>query len=532
MSANASFRRDQVTGEIVGVITSYSGNVYIYDDLVEFRRVVQDSGVFEIPYLDFILRPVATTQTTVNWDKFPDSTVSSLKSYQADAIKMAVETHHGRSLIAADTGTGKTLLGSLIAFTYPGKRLFIVTTGKLNDWASEWKRWTGDTSVQVFTKMKDGIVCDTVVTTYAMVRTCQKFQAVKWTSIVVDECQNIKHKSKQTIMALKLITKAPVAILMSATPQESRPRELFNALHGLYPDTFSSVDVFTKRYSKGYEDRWGKWVETGAMNQDELNALIGTLMYRIEKMDALDTLPPKTRHIVHMECVGENLKLLNKTIEDKRILQEQRREVKTSEEDERFRMRVNVATNLIHHTACDIKAEISRPWIETLLATYPDDKVVFFTDHHSSLHILETHMEAIGVPFVSILGTTPKQKRSEFISQVACKSHPTRVLLTTYKTCAVGVELSPGARIVVLCDPAHLPPLMTQAEDRVWRMTTENPVDTFWWVLEGSTDQGIVNKIQTRYRDNTHIIDGKQDQQLEFAPSSTHVLCKRFKAST
>ena len=66
-----------------------------------------------------------------------------------------------------------------------------------------------------------------------------------------------------------MLHRAPHALLMSGTPQLSRPEELYTQLHAVAPGRFGTYRGFTARHCGGEQGRFG-WECRGATNIEEL----------------------------------------------------------------------------------------------------------------------------------------------------------------------------------------------------------------------------------------------------------------------
>lgn len=510
--------------QIQGVIRSESGRQCIYQDLIKFeQRIKQLSPPYcPPPYLDFIKRPCSNSILPVDWTRYRPKTVQALRSYQKQAITSTIEFHNGRSLLAADMGTGKTLMGSMIAKHYDGKRLFIVPCSKITDWYENWLDWIGDEdSIQMFTKHKDQIEKDTVIVSYDVARDCPQIHGEVWDFIVLDESHAIKSESRRAKVIVGMIQNAKGALLMSGTPQECCVVELFNQLFALYPDTFNDKQVFTQRYTTGYFDVFNKWVITGTVYQDELNILLSTLMYRIRLQDALQELPRKSRFIVPMQCTGDDKRRLERLQNQYQALKQKKHESKE------VLQQILVLANRIRCEAGQIKTRIGRDWIRQIIDLHPKDKFAFFLEHRAAMENLIEFFSQLNIPFECIHQSTPRKRRLEAIKKAANPDDPLRILLLTFKTSALGITLSPGVRYAVFCELAYTPTTMMQAENRVYRLNTTQPVEMYWWCLEGSTDDRILQKIQQRTQDNSHIIDGRSKERVQFDFHLNKRLCTK-----
>jgi SNF2 family DNA or RNA helicase len=512
-----SFLRKHPEGHTVGVVRAESGQEFVYNDLAAFAV---EAGAAVPPYLNFITRPKPTVTNSFDFAKLPLFTQTSLLPFQRVALEMLVRDHDGRSIIAADTGCGKTLMGCAGAKHYGGTTLFIVTKGKLRDWVQDYYMWIGHDDIQVVEDKFPGIRSNIVMMTYERAKKCKEVLAKKWSCVVLDECQHIKTETSQCSKALiPMLARAGAVILLSATPQENNPMELFNPLHALYPYVFKDRAVFAKHYTRGRLNKWGRWEqEEGGRNTDELNLLLTTTMFRITKKEALPNLPPITRYIARLDCEGKDLATLN-ALQTKRVeLQRASESARDQREADRINMQRNAHKMLMHRTNGEIKGRVGKDWMDSFIADHPDDKILFFAEYHETIKRLEASIKACSTkpPYVIITGKTNLKKRAEHILAIADPKGPAKVAILMVKACGTGITLSPGASIVVMCELDHVPSNMEQCEGRVSRIGAVKPAEIYWWVLNNSTDDGTVAKLQTKMRVNGAVLDGNKKAKFNF----------------
>lgn len=526
MLSHLRFSSDRTTPE--GVVVHGIGRVLVTQDMDEFETLCYPKH----PFASFIFRKPSSGVMPVDWDELLDGTIVGrecdewiedndksiiLRAHQEQGIVHVVEKLDGKAVLAPDPGMGKTLMAILLAKHYGGKCLFIVPSTLAIQWIRELKRISGVTA-QHFSTRKSTINSDVVVTTYGMVRDCVNvFLATKWDFVCVDESENIKRESQQGMAVCKVVSVSGVRVLMSGTPQTCSPVDLFNQLYCLYPDVFTNRTMFAERYTQGYYDDYGKWiVEQTVQNlADELNMLLNTVMYRITD-DKQENLPMKHRHIVPMVCRGENLKSLEALIKDRKQCCEK---ISTADLSQQRVLKTELRTicNAIRHTAGRIKAKICLEWVRDFVASQlPHEKYVFFVDHIDTITNLSSVLDTLGFEYGVIYGGVDIAKRAEYVASIADPSHPLRFLIASYKTCAQGVTLCPGARFVFFVELAFTPTMMQQAEKRVNREGATKEAMLYWFRLENTTDDKILRTLQCRFRDNAHVVDGKLGQKFVF----------------
>ena len=139
-----------------------------------------------------------------------------------------------------------------------------------------------------------------VLTTYETLRDYQhSFGRVRWRAAIFDEAQKIKNPSARVTDAA-LAMNVEFSILMTGTPVENRPADIWSILDRTEPGMFGTMKDFSVRYEAPGE--------RGATALEDLHRKltsesdIPALMLRRLKEDHLSNLPDKQvhRHIVEM----------------------------------------------------------------------------------------------------------------------------------------------------------------------------------------------------------------------------------------
>ncbi len=162
-----------------------------------------------------------------------------------------------------------------------------------------------------------------VLTTYETLRDYQhSFGRVRWSAGVFDEAQKIKNPGTQITVAA-LAMNIDFALLMTGTPVENRPADIWSLLDRIEPGEFGTLKEFSKKYESNTPDHNAALTKLN----HALTAGNGTpqLMLRRLKEDHLSGLPQKSIHplIVDMPKpqADEYDRVLNRPPTDEPILQ-------------------------------------------------------------------------------------------------------------------------------------------------------------------------------------------------------------------
>ena len=134
----------------------------------------------------------------------------------------------------------------------------------------------------------------------------RRLRAVPWSFLAVDEAQRLKNancRARSIIDGLRYESLA----LLTGTPVQNCPTELFSLLNLLAPRVFADADAFDAKYGSG-----AKPAEGGG----GLQRAIAPYMKRRLKKDVLsDEMPPKEETLVPIELTREQKKLYRALLE-------------------------------------------------------------------------------------------------------------------------------------------------------------------------------------------------------------------------
>lgn len=509
--------------QIEGVVEIGFGNTLVTSDMKKYRECAVDNP----PYVDFILRPRPTCVAPVDWDALLADTPFSkedgtmeLRDHQVEGIEHIITALNGSALVAPDPGMGKTIMAILLAKYYGGRCLFIVPTSLGPQWVAQITHILGAKPFHYKdTKKPIDPEQSIVVTSFGIVRNgLGQFAKDGWNFVCVDESENIKRESQQGKAVCQIVAAAEARILLSGTPQSCSPVDLFNQLHCLYPRVFTNRRVFEQRYTHGSYDRFNKWTPTGSVETliDELHLLLRSVMYRVTD-ERQKNLPPKRRHIQPMVCTGQNKADLAKLQSERTALRAAISKASSEAQKSRLEIELRTCCNAIRHTAGRIKSKICGPWVRSLIeANGAHEKYVFFVDHVDTITNLSVVLDELELPYAVICGSVSPEQRADYVSRIADRDDPLRILIASYKTCSTGITLCPGARFVVFVELAYTPTVMQQAEKRVNREGAVEEAMLYWMTLAGSTDDRLMCTLQRRFRDNAGVVDGLADRKFTF----------------
>lgn len=252
-----------------------------------------------------------------------------LLRHQTQACK-AIRSMGGLSLLADDMGLGKTTT-AIQAANGATQILVLCPASVLWNWEREIRACVDDCTVIVmhggpqhradqFAELKNAKLGKIfLVLNYdklqvlsdEQVRILAEFASDQ--ALICDESHYLKNRKSQRsaivhdlfVNTVKLYGVPPpsVRLLLSGTPIQNTPEDLYSQVQIIRPGTWASYSEFQRRYLTMVPIKVGnktRWECKGTKNISELNAVMATIQIRRAKEDVLD-LPPKIRTFPDLE---------------------------------------------------------------------------------------------------------------------------------------------------------------------------------------------------------------------------------------
>jgi SWI/SNF-related matrix-associated actin-dependent regulator 1 of chromatin subfamily A len=234
------------------------------------------------------------------------------KPFQKAGIAYSLD--RSGTLIGDDMGLGKTIqtAGVINSLSLLRTVLIVCPASLQYNWAHELRTWLVGRhwSVQCIGAANKGYVSYSrgqtpdlrvVVCNYSSLSKYESYLlGVNWDLIALDEGQYIKNeKAKRTQLIQKL--RAPYQLILSGTPFENRPIELWTLINWLAPKEYPDRVGYGFHYCQGTQVAPRQFDFSGASHLAELGQrLRGTLMVRRRKCEVLKDLPPVTKQLIDL----------------------------------------------------------------------------------------------------------------------------------------------------------------------------------------------------------------------------------------
>jgi len=267
------------------------------------------------------------------------------RDYQLETIAYTLDKRN--VLNALQMGCGKSFCSVLAVELDKAFPCLVITPASIkHQFANEWKRYTGRTSISVIeskeTKSrKNDWNADVVVINYDILAKLvdngrvgkstgkplkdleMRFLELtgrEWKSVVVDEahfCKNPKAARSKGVAKIMQNSSIQLRQLLTGTPSGGKPKDLINLfkLIGVFEDVFGSYNRYVYRYCNAKAGFGGSLDISGSSNLVELNQVMRDNCYiRYEIEDVIDELPDKIETI--LDTPLSNQKLYNSAKSD------------------------------------------------------------------------------------------------------------------------------------------------------------------------------------------------------------------------
>ncbi|MBU8881096.1 DEAD/DEAH box helicase [Bacillus sp. FJAT-29790] len=428
--------------------------------------------------------------------------------------------------LADDMGLGKTI--QLISYLLKvkeqekasGPALIICPTSVLGNWQKEIEKFAPELNVylhyggnrlkgEAFSEKALG--ADVVLTSYGLTHMdADDFCDIEWSSISIDEAQNIKNaQTKQSKAVRKLKGKHHIAL--TGTPMENRLSELWSIFDFTNHGYLGSLGQFQKRYVLPIEK------EDDKEKVQQLQAFIRPFLLRRTKKDedvALN-LPDKLEQKEYCPLTAEQASLYEQLVKD---TLEQIDKLSTFERKGLILQMLSRLKQLCNHPALYLKEEkplnpLERSAKLEKLSELVDavieqgESCLIFTQYIEMGNIIRKMIQkkfGFDVPFLN--GSVPKNDRDRMIARF--QEHQFPVFLLSLKAGGTGLNLT-AANHVIHYDRWWNPAVENQATDRAYRIGQKRFVHVHKLICTGTLEEKIDAMLEKKQSLNDQIIQSE-----------------------
>lgn len=410
--------------------------------------------------------------------------------FQAEAIERGMQ----RNLLITDKcGLGKKLTALEIArrLSLSIRRPILVVTTKRDkyQWRREILEQDPDATVliggvsPIYLPGEDVEVFWLVLHYEALVRHKTGLRRLQWGTIIADEGHNIKNRQAQRSSAIKGI-KAVRKLVLTGTPIENTPADLWNPLDFLYPRQFGDFYEFRDAWERAYEDERGYRVRLpGVTRPEALAELLAPFTFSRTKEEVAKDLPPNIIKRQIVKPTKAQAMTYNRIVRREDILVELPEMEDTmfigSKLAELVRLQqVLTDPRLVGSVIPSAKLE----WVRDWRADNPDEPVIIFTNFRDTALRLAKELDAH-----AIVGGVP-------IPEVFSK--PT--LVGTIAAASEALDLG-WVRTSIFVDVNWRQILNQQAIDRIHRINITEPKQTIFLYTPGGIDELMLEAFEAKW---------------------------------
>ena len=421
--------------------------------------------------------------------------------------------------LADDMGLGKTVqtLALLLDRSAKGPALVLAPTSVCGNWLSETNTFAPGLRCRIYGEEADKAERaaaiaeagpgDVLVVSYALAQIDGEALAEKsWATLVMDEAQALKNAATKRAKSVGEF-KADFRLALSGTPVENRLADLWSIMNLINPGLLGAANQFSERFANPIEK------QQDAAARQRLRRLVSPFLLRRTKAQVLQDLPPRTE-IVH---------LVQPSSEERNFLEALRRSAqeavaKAASLGQAAPMQVLAELMRLRRAACDPRlvspelglvgskmAEFERIVRELVEGSH---KALVFSQFTDYLKLLAERLEAMGVSYQYLDGSTPATERTKRVA--AFQRGEGEVFLISLKAGGFGLNLT-MADYVLIVDPWWNPAAEDQATGRAHRMGQKRPVTVYRLVTAGSVEERIIDL----HRDKRGLADGILEGQEE-----------------
>lgn len=409
--------------------------------------------------------------------------------------------------LADDMGLGKTATTLAHLATRPGPHLVVCPLSVVHNWCAEAARFTPWLQVAVHhgsdrvrgDAVDQLIPSDIVVTTYGLLsRDVDSLGAVAWSTLVLDEAQNVKNHLTRAARAVRHI-RADQKIALTGTPVENHLGELWSILDAVNPGLYGSATQFNDRYAKPIQ-RDGDPAATAA-----LRTLTQPFILRRTKADKtlLPELPDKIEQIAWATLTREQATMYQAVVDQLLADAQAASGMKRRGLVLAALTRLKQICNHPAHAAGDGSRIAGRSGKLTRFDELVDDllangeRALVFTQFREMGLILQRHIRdrlLIDAPFLH--GGVSRTGRDAMVQRFQ-SGMGSPLLLVSLKAGGTGLNLTSASQVIHY-DRWWNPAVEDQATDRAWRLGQSQTVLVHKLVCEGTLEERISQLIDDK----------------------------------
>ena len=432
--------------------------------------------------------------------------------------------------LADDMGLGKTvqtlaLIQHMWESTPPRERnptLLICPMSVVGNWKKEAARFTPDLPVMIHHGLERSRDAEfkkraskhaIVLSSYALLhRDFHQFKHIPWTSMILDEAQNVKNPQTKQAQAARGL-KVAHRIALTGTPVENHVGDLWSIMEFLNPGWLGTQAEFKRTFQIPIQ------AQRDPIMGQQLRRLTGPFILRRVKTDKaiIADLPDKLETKVFCTLTREQASLYAAVVDRTAELIESATGIQRKGIVLATLMKLKQVCNHPAHFLRDQSplagrsGKLSRLTEMLEEALYAGDRALVFTQFAEMGFLLKSHLqETFGREILFLHGATPKTDRDrmvELFQNPASDAPP--VFILSLKAGGTGLNLT-AANHVFHFDRWWNPAVENQATDRAFRIGQTRRVQVHKFVCAGTLEERIDAMIEEKTEVAGTIVDSSE----------------------
>ncbi|RKH94948.1 DEAD/DEAH box helicase [Corallococcus sp. AB038B] len=450
--------------------------------------------------------------------RVPAALKTELRDYQFEGFRWLTRlaSWNAGGVLADDMGLGKTVqaLAVLLDRAKHGPALVLAPTSVAFNWRDEAKRFAPSLRVTIFSDAEDrgGTLerlgpRDVLVLSYGLlVRDIERLAALRFSTIVFDEAQQLKNAATQRFRAARAL-QSDFKFALSGTPLENHLGELWSLFAVVFPGLLGSLEAFRNRFAAPIE----KQVDPTAA--PALARVLQPFLLRRTKAQVEAQLPPRTD--VHVPVV---LSPPEWTLyEDARLAalsDLETRKAKMKDQERRIevlaaltRLRLLASHPRLYDKASKLESSKLERFLELIQELREEGhRALVFSQFTSHLALVREVLDAQGIAYEYLDGSTPASARADRVR--AFQEGDAPLFLISLKAGGFGLNLTAATSVIHL-DPWWNPAVEDQASDRAHRIGQQRPVTVYRLVSRGTIEEQMLSLHEQKRALVAGVLEGK-----------------------